>query len=777
MTALRVRDAIANIGATEDESARLCFARITKTGTCEHFTLAEIGDLAVPDDLYLASGAYPPGAVERYGGRTSANVARVLWLPFDFDLSDWLGCAKTDVHDMSDAVIETYLVGLRADVEAVFETLNLPIHRLDYTGYGLAAYVYLPFHKAEVVPALQALHKRIVERINVMARGRLADPAVSDAGPRITRVVPCLNTKGPIPRQTRTLVYRPDAKAHQAQLDYAAGPAVSRQGRVIPKTGETFDAGTLGQIVEAVRPHWVEGARHKLALALAAMLAKAYVPEEQAAAIVEALSEGDPEAHDRLRAVHTTYDRLRSDFAVRGYFTALDQLPAPLVTWLDATLDKVRAATAPRLTYTRPDGSAYEGSTGQSKAKAKPAETKASGDALGFEPDPIPASCYRGWVGAYVDLATPLTEAPPIYHFGAGLALVAATMGRAVYHDYAGNLFCADYFLLIGMAGKSRKDTAIKIAVSLPKRRPAHETRIFEPPFTVQSNVASGQGLIKALSEHPDMLLYVSEYQRLIRNSRAETSTILQTLTEAWDAGDVLQNTTKGDPLTAKLPCLTVLAAVQPGILAAETRQEDVESGYLTRFLPLPGIAKGSIPNPPRIDAGRAFGLYQQLLRNRTAYLQRAGGTELLLTADAEERWAEWYEADWNRPVANEDEGSMQARLGTHARKMAMIFAASEGASELTLDHINAGIDFVEWSWRHTKLLMKSWGADRLQKLSGRIERALERHGPMTKRKLQSSTQNKDSLSDFKATLQNMTYTGAVVIDPLGNVALPEGDD
>jgi hypothetical protein len=777
MTALKVREAIANIGAVEDESALLCFARITKTGTCEHFTLAEVGDREVAPDLYLSSGLYPPGVIDRFSGRTGANVKRIMWLPFDFDLSDWLGSSKLDVHALSDAAIEKYIVGLRADVEAVFETLNLPIHRLDYTGYGLAAYVYLPFHEQEAVAPIQALHKRIVERINVMARGRLADPAVSDAGPRIMRVVPCLNTKGPIPRQTRTLVYQPNATAHQAQLEYAAGPAVSRQGRVIPKTGETFDAGTVGQIVDAVRPHWVMGARHRLALALAAMMAKAFVPEEQAAAIVEALSDGDGEQYDRLRAVHTTYDRLRSDFAVSGYFAALDQLPAPLVTWLDATLEKVRLATAPRLTFTRPDGSAYEGSKGQTKAKAKPAETNASNDALGFEPAPIPESCYRGWVGAYVDLVTPLTEAPPIYHFGAGLALVAATMGRSVFHDYAGNLFCADYFLLIGMAGKSRKDTAIKIAVSLPKRRPAHETRIFEPPFTVQSNVASGQGLIKALSEHPDMLLYVSEYQRLIRNSRAETSTILQTLTEAWDAGDVLQNTTKGDPLTAKLPCLTVLAAVQPGILAAETRQEDVESGYLTRFLPLPGIAKGSIPNPPRIDTARAFGLYQQLLRNRTSYLQHAGGTELLLTADAEERWAEWYEADWNRPVANEDEGSMQARLGTHARKMAMIFAASEGASELTLDHINAGIDFVEWSWKHTKLLMKSWGADRLHKLASRIERALERHGPMTKRRLQQTAQNKDSISDFKATLQNMAYTGAIVIDPLGNVALPEGDD
>lgn len=434
-----------------------------KDGKPLHHRLRDVSEKKVTGEIYIGSGLFLPGAIQLHSGRSESNLAAALWLPFDFDLADYLGFpAEADerkklmawLHGLPQADLDAMIGNLRQDVEETFRLLNLPVHRLDYTGYGLAAYVYLPRHRTEAVAELRSLHKAIVTRINKVWRGTLADRQVSDAGTRIMRLVPCVNKKGPIERQTKTIYFLSGLPLpSEAQLREAAGETAVPPQRLIPRSGQGLPDGTIEQLIDAILPSWRQGSRHALALALAGMLAKSGIPEAQAELILRRLTADDEEPYDRLTAVRTSYERVRSGMAARGFFGLRELLPAAALEWLDATLPAHAKRGTVRIAV---GGKRYDGATEEPQ---KQPETSAP-----------PAECFPGWFGAYRDLVEPTTEAPDAFHLGAALALVGAMIGRRVQTRYASDpLFPNLYTVLIGASGSSRKDTAIKRAIGIPQ--------------------------------------------------------------------------------------------------------------------------------------------------------------------------------------------------------------------------------------------------------------------------------------------------------------------
>src|SRR5690606_27268112 len=62
-----------------------------------------------------------------------------------------------------------------------------------------------------------------------------------------------------------------------------------------------------------------QGAKHFMGLAVAGQLAKARIPEDQALAIVTAISDGDNKPWDRQKAVRDTYEKVRAGQEIAGY--------------------------------------------------------------------------------------------------------------------------------------------------------------------------------------------------------------------------------------------------------------------------------------------------------------------------------------------------------------------------------------------------------------------------------------------------------------------------
>ncbi|MDQ3540705.1 MAG: YfjI family protein, partial [Chloroflexota bacterium] len=573
---------VADLGVEPRDDEDVILVSIEGGKPVSHFRLAEIAD-EDPDDypsLYLATGTFRILSVSRHAGRTIENVRRLLWLPFDADLTGWLGATPAEVHALPDETLARYLAAQREDLEATFAGLGLPIHRLDVTGYGHCAYVRLDDETANSVMRTRQAHKAIIARINERAACALVDVQASDAGTRITRLPGSVNNKTATPRPVVTVV-RQNGTVDRATLDGVA--RAKARGTVTPLRTERLGDDLVTEIVEAIAPHWVEGQRHAMGLAVGGILAKAGVDEASALTIVGRLSAGDQKPWDREAAVRRSYARIRSGQPVAGFTALRGLIPASVLDWMDSRLGAVYAATAPRITIggkaPRPDDPGFDDRV-----------------SAGFAP--VPEIAYHGWFGAYRDLMSPTTEAPDAFHLGASLTLAGAMIGRRVATDYAGeSLYANLYTVLIGSTGQSRKDTSIKRATTLSELGTSLTMR--PAAFELARDVSSAEGIVQMLSERPNTLLYLTELATLLRNARRKsTSTILDKLIEAWDTPASLQNLSKLNPMKADRPYLSIISAVQPSRLANEMTDEDIHSGFANRWLYMVGTGKEPMARP-----------------------------------------------------------------------------------------------------------------------------------------------------------------------------------
>jgi hypothetical protein len=749
-------DAIAGIGATALPGTDLIVAVMDADGL-RHLPAASLSGQEIDPsaNVYLAGGAFAHGSVSPWSGRKQENLRAVLWLQFDADLRDYSGMPDEVLHDLPQPDIDRWIAAQRQDLEQCLAGIGLPVHRLDYTGYGLCAYLYLePVLDADLSLIRQA-HKAFIKAINQHAGIKLVDPQASDAGTRISRIPGSWNVKNPAkPRLVTTLRYEAGKTVTLDQVKFALRRA---EQAPVPASmpQRTSLPGTLAdEIVEAVRPHWTLGQKHALALALSGMLAKAGIPEEQALQLIERLSEGDTKPIDRVRCVQDTYRRLRSGMDNQGFMSLREMLPDTVLAYVGERLDQVRNATAPA------GGYAYQQQTAHTGEKFTSSLNVA----------PVPDICFSGWVGDYVSMMLPLSEAPEQFHLAAGLGLIGASAGRSVSNFHVSkNLYGNLYLMIVGIAGYSRKDTAIEFAVNMPEHQTL--TSHNSSPYQVLTDVGSPQGLMERLQKHNNIWLYITEYERLAVNAHRPGTPIFPLFTTAFNTPTRIENVTKGTPMEARFPYLSIIAAVQPEILANHMLPEDISSGFASRWLFIPGEGGEPLPSPPNIDEPEAAELYGRLLRNIGKYDRSDGrATRLEMSPDARERWDDWYLTDARTKPESDDEASMRSRLGVHIRKIALLYAVGDGETNaIQLRHLESAIAFVDWSWMHTREMLKSWGIAPLNALEVKIEAVLRQHGPMKRRELQNKTRSRRwGAQDFARTIEAMVRNGTISVDPEG---------
>jgi hypothetical protein len=409
--------------------------------------------------------------------------------------------------------------------------------------------------------------------------------------------------------------------------------------------------------------------------------------------------------------------------------------------------------------------------------KRKPTDPKTRA----FEPAPIPPGAIRGWLERYVDLMEPTTEAPDAFHVASAMTFVGAMIGKRVGLFHASDeLYANFYTLLIGPSGRSRKDTAIRrmrgmFFVPPPPGKPLIATGM---PFMMARDISSAEGLIAMLRENSNMLLYTSEFAKLMNNANREnTRSIGPTLIEAFDCPPSLQNNTvggvedsKGKPREARNPFVSIIATVQPEILAELIGSQQQYSGFLNRWLLVCGDGKGARPNPPPVDTARSYELIHEADAAIKSY---PDGTLLRLDGDAESRWGDWYVATYPKGQESAQEDAMGIRRSTIVKKIALAHAILARSPSVTATHLDVGIALGDWCWEHTKRLIPTWGESRDAQLARKITERLQR-GPMHKRPLQHSVASHIGPGVFGRCLKDLVELGNVIVTEGGMVALAE---
>jgi hypothetical protein len=202
----------------------------------------------------------------------------------------------------------------------------------------------------------------------------------------------------------------------------------------------------------------------------------------------------------------------------------------------------------------------------------------------------------HGWLADYVSYARTLTDAPLMFHVGAGFIALAGAVGSQVtWHGGGRENWPNLYVLLLAPSGIYRKSTSVDLGCSLLAQ--ACPNRVMDREF-------SGERFIRNLAQQPVSVLKEAEFSSLLERMKASYMAGMdRRLTELWDCqaeySRHLQgqdNGGRGDRIVVVRPALSIIAASTTDWLVASITELDLRSGFLPRFLLVPSTEKEEEP-------------------------------------------------------------------------------------------------------------------------------------------------------------------------------------
>lgn len=768
-TIITVKDALAGVGLFDRPGEA---AVVMTADPVRNLLASDVADRDVETfgALYHASGLFRPSAIQKGAGRRRENLARVVWLTLDCDLIDWLDRPKGHpdrevalerMWAAPQAEIDDEVSVLRATLETALAELGLPLHRLDYTGYGVCGYLYLAEDDQMRIDAARQVHKEIIARVNEHVGLPLIDAQSSDAGTRVTRVPGSLNRKGPVARTVTALI---PYVGETWPLSIEPPKRAAAHAAAIPRTGPGLAHEDVQRIVDAVAPHWAAGQKHDIALAFAGLLAKAGVPEEQALAMVARLAASDEKPWDRANCVRSTYARARAGFTTAGFMALQKLVPPSMLDYLDGILARYRNATGPRIEV---GGTDTEDASVSRAIGDESLLNRREREVIALVPSP-PESAFYGAIGDYRDIVKETTEAADALHLGAALTAVGAMIGRRVGAKFGSDdIYPMLFTVLVGTTGWSRKETAMKRALSDLSAPMPGVTEILMPGYYEIGDITSAEGLAEVMAKNPNTLIRLAELTVLLSNmKRKGTENLTDKLINLWDAPKVFEIIRRANSTRVEYPALSILGATQPGRLASAMTEEHILSGFANRIVFVAGAPKPAMAEPTQVNRREMWSFYSGLHHTITSYHP---GALLPRSAATKRRWDEWYMEIRKATDDDEETEAMRARHQMLALKIALIYAVTDGAKEIEVHHLDPAIAFVEWMWRNLLVLMRSWGVSNWTQISNRIEDVLLERGPLKRHPLSRLCANRKwNIRDFSIVLDALVKTESVLVDAAG---------
>jgi uncharacterized protein DUF3987 len=317
-------------------------------------------------------------------------------------------------------------------------------------------------------------------------------------------------------------------------------------------------------------------------------------------------------------------------------------------------------------------------------------------DAVLARPPTLSEQALYGPLGVWVKVIGPHTEASRAALLFTGLVGIGCLVGRSPYTTLDGARHGVNLFvLLVGRTSGGRKGTAEKRVRALLKD--------LDPDFeklNLATGLSSGQGLIynvrderPAVGDKPGdpgvrdkrLLVTEAEFASALKQLGREGNTLSPNLREAWDAYQ-LRTLVKGDPLRASEPHISLLAQITPDELRRYLGDSSLWNGFANRFLFVWTDRSQLLPFASYPDSQRERSAIERL--HQAIDRARKIGEITQFTADGRKWWGDQYKI-----LATERPGRLggaTSRGAAQVRRIALLYAALDGADVLDLQHLTA---------------------------------------------------------------------------------------
>lgn len=390
--------------------------------------------------------------------------------------------------------------------------------------------------------------------------------------------------------------------------------------------------------------------------------------------------------------------------------------------------------------------------------------------------DRLPDAVWGNAIASeYVRRYGSCTEAPDAFHLAGFLGAVGIALGRSVWATQSRRIYPNLYLALIGDSGRGRKSTAMHMATEILKR--------LDPGVVTLKSIGSSEGLLEQLAEaemtdeqktvfrsngtapevlHRRLLLSFDEISQFLVKSRKDaSSSLIQTVVEAYDCPDQLDHSTRRQKLVALTPTLSFIGCSNAFWLERFSTLSDVLGGFSNRFLYVDGDRKPPMPKPPPPPCMNdivaavhgALAHYRQTPR------------ELEFTAGADDLWARWYCECYELPTRTNTASILFQRAQVNAIKIATIYAALDRADAIEARHLEAGIGLVLYSGRVVAGSLGTIGEDAATKLERKILAYLQRTGARTARDVFCFVDGFATMKACREALESLVAGGVLAVE------------
>jgi hypothetical protein len=391
------------------------------------------------------------------------------------------------------------------------------------------------------------------------------------------------------------------------------------------------------------------------------------------------------------------------------------------------------------------------------------------GDGLGPWPT-LEREAEHGLGGKVMFWLAPDTEAD----FAALLLQFLVSFGNAVgrkpYYLVEGTKHYPNLFVVLaGQTAKARKGTSADRIRQL--------FTVADPEWAqkcVQGGISSGEGILWAIRdpifgmkkgqlectdpgvEDKRLLLDEREYQQALAVMTRPGNTVSRIIRDAWDGREQIGSLTKNSPARVTAPMISIVSHITIEELREALDRTAMANGYANRFL-FACVRRGQLlphggdPNEATIAMlGKCIG--EALAKARTF-------ERITMTPAAMEKWKEVYK------VLSIDQpgllGAITARAEAQTLRLALVYALTDGASEIDVVHLDAALAL----WRYCETSAKIIFGDTVgDPLADEILRALRSNlvTGMTRTDLYQQFKNSYRSAGIGAALSRLQQLGRV---------------
>jgi len=394
------------------------------------------------------------------------------------------------------------------------------------------------------------------------------------------------------------------------------------------------------------------------------------------------------------------------------------------------------------------------------------------------------ARAYHGLAADFIDLATRNSEADPAAMLATFLVRFGVECGPDVFMDVGDTRHRARMAaVVVGASSKARKGTSGKPVSKLFDFAKINDLgqALYTTARSSKGPFSSGEGIIHAIRDAvkkwnvkdqvdevsdpgiEDKRLFVldEEFGGVLANTKREGNTLSMIIRQAWDSGN-FDPLTKNNKITATCGHVGWVSHITLQELHAKLNESEGFNGFANRILWVCAKRQKLVALPEPMPEQELMSIQRRLI----GILQRlTDGGVIKLGNAAKKAWCDRYYADLtkDRPGLV---GCVTNRGEAQALRLAMIYCLLDGETEITLDHLEAGVAFWGYCRQSAKYIFHGRQTDTTAQT---ILEALKK-GPLSGTKIHELFNNHVTKERLEIALSELIASNQVILEKRKNL-------